>query len=303
MDVDALLSLCERCNSHQLVVLQGGEPVVEACWRDAVPSTTFDIASAQKTIVSMAVGGLCAKGVLDLDAPVSTWLGEGWTRTTPEEERTIHLRHLVTMTSGLYDDFRREAEPGTAWYYNNNAYHQARKVLEAATGRSCDELFDDLVFGPAGMTDGPAWIARAWMVDPNGWVLSGLHLSARDLARFGQWVLGRRDDPWVRAAFGPSQELNPAYGFLWWRLGAPRGIVPDWKPEPDDPRKAFGARAVDGPLAPSAPPDTVAALGAGDQKLYVVPSRDLVVARIGTAAHGRDAAASRFDEELWQVLA
>jgi len=40
---------------------------------------------------------------------------------------------------------------------------------------------------------------------------------------------------------------------------------------------------VKGPLIPTAPPDLVAALGAVDRKLYVVPSLGLVVTRLGNS--------------------
>ncbi|HEU4625170.1 MAG TPA: hypothetical protein VFS52_10430 [Steroidobacteraceae bacterium] len=49
--------------------------------------------------------------------------------------------------------------------------------------------------------------------------------------------------------------------------------------------------------AAAAPADTVAALGAFDRRLYVVPSRKLVVVRTGAAA--RD---EHFDEQLWMRL-
>lgn len=53
----------------------------------------------------------------------------------------------------------------------------------------------------------------------------------------------------------------------------------------------------DGPLITAAPADTVAALGALDRRLYVVPSMKLVVVRTGAAAGDRD-----FDQQLWLRL-
>jgi hypothetical protein len=57
-----------------------------------------------------------------------------------------------------------------------------------------------------------------------------------------------------------------------------------------------------GPLVPAAPPDLVAAMGANDNRIYVVPSLGLVVVRQGRAALERTAARSPFDNELWQRL-
>ncbi|MFT4153566.1 hypothetical protein [Parafilimonas sp.] len=57
-----------------------------------------------------------------------------------------------------------------------------------------------------------------------------------------------------------------------------------------------------GPLIPNAPADMYAALGKNDQKIYVVPSQQLVVIRMGERAGGFPAALSGFDNELWGKL-
>jgi len=49
-----------------------------------------------------------------------------------------------------------------------------------------------------------------------------------------------------------------------------------------------------------APADLAAALGAGGQKLYLVPSRHLVVIRLGDAPGGPRLG---FDRDLWEALA
>ena len=80
----------------------------------------------------------------------------------------------------------------------------------------------------------------------------------------------------------PSQSLNPAYGLLWWlnRRASNTG-----------PEKA--GKAV---LAPAAPDDLYAAQGALGRKLYVVPSLELVVARLG------DAPGDDFNQRFWELL-
>ena len=65
----------------------------------------------------------------------------------------------------------------------------------------------------------------------------------------------------------------------------------------------FAQRAVSGRLIPSAPRDTVAALGALGRKLYLVPRLELVVTRLGAMPQAPPPAEdSHFDEELWQRL-
>lgn len=120
----------------------------------------------------------------------------------------------------------------------------------------------------------------------------GLVTTPRDMATFGRTVLrggvapnGRRivSKTAFAAMFEPAR-TNPAYARLWWLNGGDHSITPT------------GARR-DGRLIPSAPADLIAALGALDRKLYMVPSLDLVVVRTGAAASDAD-----FDEQLWQRL-
>ena len=42
-----------------------------------------------------------------------------------------------------------------------------------------------------------------------------------------------------------------------------------------------------------------AALGKNDQKIYIVPSKKLVVIRMGDSAEGENFALSSFDNDLW----
>jgi hypothetical protein len=57
-----------------------------------------------------------------------------------------------------------------------------------------------------------------------------------------------------------------------------------------------------GTLIPNAPNDMYCALGKDDQKIYVVPSKKLVIVRLGEAADGTNFALSNFDNELWQKI-
>ena len=55
-------------------------------------------------------------------------------------------------------------------------------------------------------------------------------------------------------------------------------------------------------LIPNAPADLYAALGKNDQKIYVVPSQNIVVIRMGNAADAGLATVTGFDNELWGKL-
>ena len=57
-----------------------------------------------------------------------------------------------------------------------------------------------------------------------------------------------------------------------------------------------------GSLISSAPTDMFMALGKDDQKIYVIPSKKMVVIRMGDAADSENLALSNFDEVLWQKI-
>ena len=57
-----------------------------------------------------------------------------------------------------------------------------------------------------------------------------------------------------------------------------------------------------GSLVSTAPNDMFSALGKDDQKIYVVPSKKMVVIRMGEAADSESLALSDFDEILWQKI-
>jgi hypothetical protein len=57
-----------------------------------------------------------------------------------------------------------------------------------------------------------------------------------------------------------------------------------------------------GKLIPNAPDDMFCALGKNDQKIYVVPSKKLVIIRMGDAADNVNLALSDFDDVLWQKI-
>jgi CubicO group peptidase (beta-lactamase class C family) len=57
-----------------------------------------------------------------------------------------------------------------------------------------------------------------------------------------------------------------------------------------------------GSLISNAPNDMYCALGKDDQKIYVVPSKKLVIVRMGNSADETNFALSDFDTILWQKI-
>jgi len=299
--LEAVLDYAGRNRSTSVVILHRGRILAERHWDpDKTGSARFvrrslgrtaeghaieDVASVQKSIVSVLVGIALEKGLLKLDDAASDYLGKGWSRATPRQEAAITLRHLITMTSGLTESGRFEAPAGRKWRYNTWAYSQTVKVLEKASGMDRNEFTRKWLTGPLGMKD------SRWAPRDSGLTQSanthGFATSARDLARFGlmmlaggKWkdrvILG--DQEYLKASLSRSQKMNPYYGYLWWL-----------NRDPDNPR----ARRVG-----TAPKDAFSANGALNRRCWVVPSLGLVITRLGD----QPPAGRGFDQEFWRLL-
>jgi CubicO group peptidase (beta-lactamase class C family) len=280
--LSALEAFVADTRAGSFVLRVGGETLL-AYERDPAVTFTRDIASVQKSLVAILVGRAVAEGLLTL--ATDTGLGGA---------EAVTVEHLLTMTSGLDQDLLPVASPGTTWYYNTVAYGELHRLLEEATGQSMGAVAAEWLFDPVGakaarVEPRPA-AARGAPVAPNGFVCG-----AADLVAVGEAVLAAAEPvltpTWKAAMLAPSQTLNPSYGYLWWL----NGQAGQRQPGPDPP-------LLDGPLVPGAPVDLVAGFGAGDQKLYLVPSLDLVCARLGEPAGPIAQAGSAFDAELWQAI-
>jgi CubicO group peptidase (beta-lactamase class C family) len=312
MKLDAALNYAGERRASGVVVLHRGRIMAERYWnldeearagskardygamvrgRDASGRVIEDVASVQKSVSAILVGIAQHKGLLKLEDRVDKHLGAGWSKASPEQEQAITVRHLVTMTSGLKDDLTFEAAAGTRWRYNSAAYARTIQVVAAAAKKSPNDLTREWLTGRIGMNDS-RWADRPGTgrnAVPNA---LGFATTARDLARFGLLILAEgqwngesiiADRDFLQAALKPSQKLNPSYGYLWWLNGQPEVA------------RGAGER-VKGPLIPTAPSDLVAALGAVDRKLYIVPSLGLVVTRLGNSAE------TAFQNEFWKLL-
>ena len=135
------------------------------------------------------------------------------------------------------------------------------------------------------------------------WIKNGYNnvycSNARSMARFGLLMLNKgkwnnadilTDSDYFNQQINTSQNFNPSYGYLTWLNGKKSYMLPQLQ------------LSLNGPLIPAAPADTYAALGKNDQKIYVVPSQNLVVIRMGESAGNSHLALSSFDNELWSKL-
>jgi len=230
--VDRLVAIAEedRFDAHGVHVLIGDE-TADFYWSEDIRR---DVQSVAKGVCVLAAGIAADKGLIDVDAPVATYLpdfelGEGVDDVT--------IRQLLNMTSGIdlswsetmmtdWPDLAREflSRPsrGRVFQYSNASTYTAMRVLEAVVG-DLPQWLDRWLFRPLSI-DTPEW-ERC----PNGWIVAGggLHLRMVEMARIGrlirddgmwegkrlvssQWVQAMHSDWYVRPE-NPGQEIAPSY--------------------------------------------------------------------------------------------
>ena len=322
-DTQALEKLFEFASSHNssgLVILKNGRILAQRQWALENPPMVAtvgyrdvwyhgdspdgwareDVASTQKSFIAVLAGIARDKGLLKFDAPVSTYLGEGWSLASQEQEAAITVRHLLSMSSGISEKLEFVFPAGEDWSYINKAYSLVNDVIQAATGQESNGFTSDWLTGPLGMTQ-TEWIVRSEFF--RQWNMNGLVTTAPDLARFGLMIQagGRwggktiisRDS--LEQALSASSSFNPSYGLLWW-LNNPQG----WRWV----RNSTGV--TPGKMIPDAPADLVAAMGTSERRCYISPSLGLVVTRTGSTwkldAEGNFVSSRDFDLQLWALL-
>jgi CubicO group peptidase (beta-lactamase class C family) len=262
----------------------------------ATPFTAF---SMHKSLLALAILAAIEDGILEgLDAPVGTYIPE-W---SGDARGAITLRQLLGQVSGLEHmpmgsgDARAAAlvlssqvsatalqyglagAPGTTFNYNNVNSQILGIALEnalAERGMVYAEYLSERLWKPLGNGD-----ASLWLEDEGGSprYYSGMEASLADWLRIGIMISGNGAigdtqvlAPESIAALSVPSALNDAYSLNTWR-GA------DWKPQ-----RRYG------PTNPSTVPHSAPYLagdvlyfdGFGGQRVYVVPSQHLVVARFG----------------------
>lgn len=134
---------------------------------NAAEDSYWDLASVSKPIVAIAVMSLVESGQIALDDTIG-----GLLPAYGADKEAITVRQLLTHTSGLpgqvplyhwnHDaeamqeaiaELALVAEPGTAVRYSSQGYIILGQLVEAASGQSLDQLLEERVFQPAGMTE------------------------------------------------------------------------------------------------------------------------------------------------------
>jgi CubicO group peptidase (beta-lactamase class C family) len=283
--------------TKSFMILVNGRIVMEEYFNGHSKDSTWQWNSAGKTLVSATTGIAQQEGLLNINNKASQYLGTGWTSEPLAKENLITSRNLLTMTSGINDaseliikaNLTYLADAGARWSYHN-VFQKLMDVVAGASNQSFESYFNSKIKNKIGM-DG------YWN---NGLIFKIYHSNTRSMARFGLLALNKGkwnteqviNESFFTESITPSQNINPSYGYLWWLNGKTSSMIPG------------GQTVYQGSLVPNAPQDMYAAMGAEDQRIYVIPSKNMVVIRMGNASDPANPsfALSGFDNELWQKI-
>lgn len=304
--LDAFIAQWPKANVHAVVVVRNGKLVMERYfagederWGDKLgrvaygPEVKHDLRSISKSVTALLVGIARNEGKFPaLDSSVFDAFPDYADLKTPEKTR-ITFRDLLTMSAGLAwdenlpwndprnneremimaaDPFRYTLSqpvafpPGTVYAYSGGATSLLGETLIRSTGRSLRDYAREKLFQPIDAPDFE-WLDAG--VSGRLGAFGSLRLRPRDAAKLGRLLLtdGQWNGKQVIPAGWSAESIKPRingeglffYGYQWW-LGRSfrNGSELTW----------------------------TAGVGLGGQRLYVVPSLDLVV--MINAGHYRD---------------
>lgn len=305
-------------NRHGLVVERHGKLVVDA-YRNGPDRSTYsvwasqtqfdkdqlhDVRSVTKSVVAVLWGITnSGRAVPPLNTPVLDMLPALADLRSGGRER-ITVDDMLCMRTGLdWDEsggysrwdndekgllwrgdrpryvFDRPlaGQAGTRFNYNGGLSAVLGQLLEEETGASLKDYADQWLFTPLGIRE---W---EWQGDLRGRsrAFTGLRLRPRDLARLGRLMLqggqwqGRQIVPadWVRTLLSPCAADGEEFGHHWWSGNVfVRGKEVRWH----------------------------AAQGNGGQRLFIIPSLDMVV--VMTAGEYDKGSIGRAQRDLLQLV-
>lgn len=299
------------------VVIRKAAGVLAEDYGAGAPDRGEPLASGSKSFTCPLMLLAEADGLLRIDQLASTALPQwraGGVAPGLERKAGIRVDNLLSMTAGLANDGASGAALNTVdsyaqaimdrsveaadrqFRYGPNSFQAALALFQMATGgvaradggvdggRDPLDYLADRLFGPLGIA--PTGWARDARGQPN--FGGGAAMTARHWARYGQFLLddGRAGDRQLLAPGALARctgYRNPAflpYGLGFWLNRDAGGSVgpDDMVPVPGEVRRRW---EEGGRYAPSVPESMAFAWGAGNAKLFLLPSHGLVAVKIG----------------------
>ena len=275
-DYESAAKYLESTNGHAMLVYEDGKLVFERYLNGHKAEKGHVLASGTKSFSGFMAVAAQEDGLLKLDEKLSDTITE-WKDDALKKDITI--RQLLSLSSGIaggetgqvpgYNQAVEIAKvttaPGKRFQYGPIPYQIFGEVMRrklVASGKAKDPLdyLQQRLFTPLGMK------YEVWREDAEKMphLPSGAFFTAREWAKFGLFALN--GGSWegkqivkpesLAECFKPAP-ANPNYGMTF------------WKAKPTDPI-----------------PDLVMAAGKGKQKLFMIPSKKLLIVQFADAEQG-----------------
>ena len=269
--------------SSVVIAYQGGV-IFEDYYNDWQPEQLHTTRSASKAITSALVGIAIDQGFLEsVDDPVLPFFPEydGQIENWDERKRDITIGHILSMTSGVrnnednmyptddwikfYLDQPLTADPGSEFSYATSGVVTLGNVITRGSGLRIPEFANKYLFEPLDISQQKWPITNSLGNQGLAMTGGGLHLTPRDMAKFGllylnngRWA-GRQiiSESWIETSterHSTSDLYGEDFGYLWRMID----------------RQVLGQNIR-----------SFEAWGNGGQFIMVFPSLDLVVAWTG----------------------
>lgn len=298
--IPSLLNFVENNNSKGFIILVDGKIAIEKYYGSFNQDSIWYWASAGKSLLATTIGVAAQEDLIDIQKSSSFYLDTNWTSCTVNDELKIKIIHQLSMSSGIDDNvidvdctsatcLTCIATPGTRWAYHNAIYTLLEAVLSNATGQSLNTYLTSKIKSKTGLTG--LYVKQGY----NNVFFS----NARSMARFGLLAMNNfvwngdtvlKDGNYKTQMTTTSQNMNKSYGYLWWLNGKSSFMLP-------------GSQLVfNTSLLPDAPLDLITALGKNGQIINVIPSKKIVLIRIGDRPNNANDLPMIFNNEIWKRL-
>ncbi len=297
--IDDFIRIKHYRQINSVLLHRDGDMIAQCYYNGFTENSRNVIKSVAKSIMSICAGIAFDKGLFkSLDEPICKYIPE-FNEYREPLHRAITIRHLLTMTSGIYwvggvhyhcpmltqmrisedwishiADCATRDMPGTKYNYKEWDVILLAKVLDCICGDMFDYINENLYL-PLGIE------SERWYKSPCGVYYSvaegnveadecASSLTALEMLKIGQLFLqngvweGQQiiSEEYIRQAISPIKS-NPGYGMLWW-------CGDDW----------YGGR------------------GYGGQSITVVPDKKTIVVTQATPTPR----AMSYDEVIWHCV-
>jgi CubicO group peptidase (beta-lactamase class C family) len=297
--IQAVAAFCAAHCGHALLIKQNGKILHESYTNGHTKREPHRIYSGTKAFWCLTAFTAEKDGLLKLDDRVADTITE-WQEDKRRSKITI--RQLLDFSSGLEPLFDLHENE-----YNDRTSSALKASLVGTTGKS-------FIYGPAALQVYHELLARKlrekkltptrylerkvlspldlasqrYLLDQKGAPLlaAGFMQTARQWSELGSWLLKHKET----ISLLKTSAANRAYGFGFWHNHAADGKSAREVDVEDTLDKKWHEQSWrNACLCRLAPADLIACVGSYGQRLYIVPSQELVIVRLAKDSKPNDA--------------